>query len=1263
MDGTAPDDTDLGTNPPALEVFLLGTPRVEYAGEVFEISRRQVRALLYRLAAEAQPVPRQQLCFLFWPDIPDSQARRNLTRLLSLLRNSLPVPDAVLTTGDSIGLDPEEVGSDVVRFSKLTEAAESESDPAYLQQAAELYRGDFLAGFSIRDSAEYEAWVSQERHTLERRYLEALADLVYAEMERGNHDRAISHAQRYLATDALAEDVHRTLIEIYTATGDRTAAIQQYERCAEILERELGVRPLPETHATFRAAREQVRLPRTAPTTEPRWTTLSTLDVPLIGRDEPMSQLEGAYERARRGEGTAVLVSGEAGVGKSRLVEAFAKRLGADAVILAGAGYRDVQLTPYLPVVEAIRSIKNLAAAVDHIEPVWLAEAARLLPELRGRELDLSTSSEVEPEQARTQLFEALKHIVTGLAGDDRPTVLYIDDLHWADNPTLSWLAYLGHHLQSSRLLLVGTHRTSPADTGDPETNGRRVGTLRHSLQRAGVLQHIDLSPLEEPAVADILSHLSLSDTGHLAQRLRDATGGNPFFLLEVLRGLMDTTGAVEDILRGEQLPVPGSIRQAVAARLLGLHPRARQLLEAGAVLGPSFGFSMVRAVAGRAEMETADSLDELVAHQLLLEDDADYRFQHDIIRMVVYDDLSPLRRQLLHRRAGEALERHRPSAVAALARHFERAGQEHVDTAIRYLVLTADHARGVYAHEEAIDHYERALALVREHQTSEQAARVLMKLGLAHHMAFDFERARRPYAEAFNLWRGSGAGRFQQRRPAPHPLRLSWGNPPTLDPTLAGDLVSAVIIDQLYSGLVELTADMDVVPDVAQRWDVSDGGRTYVFHLREDIAWTDGQPVTAGDFEYAWKRILDPTTDSPSARLLYDIRGARAFHEGDVADADQIGLHAATPSALVVELEEPSVHFPHLLTCCAARPVPAHIVEAHGATWTEPSKLVSNGPFKLVSWNPDDELVLTRNRAFHGRSTGNVEDITLTFVPDRPKEVALYEADELDVLGLWRIPLPMWDEIVPRYAEEYRSTPRLHTVYLGFNTRRPPFDDPRVRKAFVHATDRVAWVDGPMRGSLAPAYGGFIPPGMPAHSARIGLGYDLDEAQQLLAAAGYPGGRGLTTVELFAFQQLDIGCDHLSRAWQETLGANVRWQVLAVDAFLRAMEEGPPNVYLSGWLADYPDPDYFLRVSPHLERTGWHSEAYQRLVTQARTVHDEKRRTQMYRVADRLLTEEAAIMPLAYGRSHLLLKRWLSDYPVSPNRQWFWKDVIIEPH
>jgi DNA-binding SARP family transcriptional activator len=236
-----------------LSVYMLGSPRVEWQGHILSIARCQVRALLYRLATDPQPIQRSRLCFLFWPDLRESTARINLSRLVNLLHLALPIPNSLVAFDDQIGLDSQYTWSDVLSFDRFCRNLESHTPTIPQFEFINLYRGAFLDGFYLSGSIEYEAWVEQERQRTQHAFLCAIAVLIEQSINSGDYPTAIACASRYLAIDEFAEDIHRQLIQLYAVNGQRGAALRQYEYCATLLRNEYGTDPLPETRAVYQA--------------------------------------------------------------------------------------------------------------------------------------------------------------------------------------------------------------------------------------------------------------------------------------------------------------------------------------------------------------------------------------------------------------------------------------------------------------------------------------------------------------------------------------------------------------------------------------------------------------------------------------------------------------------------------------------------------------------------------------------------------------------------------------------------------------------------------------------------------------------------------------------------------------------------------------------------------------------------------------------------------------------------------------------------
>jgi len=232
----------------------------------------------------------------------------------------------------------------------------------------------------------------------------------------------------------------------------------------------------------------------------------------------------------------------------------------------------------------------------------------------------------------------------------------------------------------------------------------------------------------------------------------------------------------------------------------------------------------------------------------------------------------------------------------------------------------------------------------------------------------------------------------------------------------------------------------------------------------------------------------------------------------------------------------------------------------------------------------------------------------------------------------------------------------------VTFDVRRAPFDDPRVRRAFAYALDRETLSGVALGGYRSPASGGLVPPGMPGHSPGIALPYSPERARDLLAEAGYPGGRGFPTVDFVTVTEVHALGKHLHTQWGKNLGVQLHWREVLSAEYSDLVDSDPPHLFLMGWTPDYPDPDAFLRVAVQLH-TAWRPQRYLALVDEARHATDQQERMKVYAEVERMLAEEVPLLPLIYGRWHLLYKPWVRRYPRSVSDEYFWKDVVIEPH
>jgi DNA-binding SARP family transcriptional activator len=746
-----------------LRLAVLGPPEVFHDGSRLTFGLRKAQAVLLYLAVEGGLHSRSKLAALLWPDSEPQVARKALRNALALLRNLLAAPAAspaqhshLLSEGELLGLDPKtprELDLDVVQQAytaaqRLTTPPAEEQRAALvtgLQQALAVVRGPFLDGFWLGEDAPFDEWVRQQQQQWQVR-LQLLYERLSAWQEAsGELEQVKATLVRWLALDPLAEEAYRRLMRVHLALGDPTAAARVYATCRARLAEELQVKPSAETVALAEHIRASAARRGSLPDATPaQRRPPGELVTPLVGRQASFSHLVESFQQARQGQPQAVLVVGEAGIGKTRLARewvAWAAAQGAD--VLAGHAFEIGGRLPYQPLVEALRPrLEAENAPEDLLEDLWLAELSRLLPELRVRYPDLPTPTEDELT-AKGRLFEAVARLFDALS-QSGPLVLLLDDLQWVDEASLDLVRYLGHYWKehSSRVLLLGTLRSEGLEL-NPQLSTQLV-----DLGRDLPISQVRLQPLSREEtlqlVQAIVGAASAAELGTklsaLSEVLFAQTEGQPLYLLETLRLLrdrqwlvprVDADGAwrlelavgLATIVAQEQSQgalLPPSVRALILARLASLSQAARHLVQGGAVLARAAPARLLWQLAELGVQEGVEALEEAVKGGILREEEpgggrlGSYRFAHDLMREVVYTELGAARRQILHQRALVFLQTD-GTAAAELGYHARAAGE--TEAALGYSVQAGDEAMAVFAVADAIGHYEHARSLLQEHQ------------------------------------------------------------------------------------------------------------------------------------------------------------------------------------------------------------------------------------------------------------------------------------------------------------------------------------------------------------------------------------------------------------------------------------------------------------------------------------------------------------------------------------------------------------------
>ena len=658
-----------------LEVRLLGAVEVVLDGRrlrAFNSLRLQRFLALIALRSDRQH--RSRLSFELWPDSDERQARTNLRKLLHDFRHSLP------DVGEFVEIDNEIVGwipagsseVDVLRFRDAMAAGD-------LELAARLYSGDLLP-------ACYDDWVMAERAKLRAEAYGVLVRLRDEAVGRDDHQATIRLAQGSIDLEPTDEAAVRIQMEAHLALGDRGAALRSYHRYAEVLERDLAVEPGEAIGAMYRQLRantpnrEELQGEDTAPVAE----------VPFVGRDLELDQLNQAWIAAREGRAHLVLVSGEPGIGKSRLALELGRRVRAEGHVVASArAYEAAGRLPWGPVVDLLRS-DALRSHIDTLGTVWRAELARLLPELLEAS-QLPAPSRSGDLAQRHRLFDAVSRAIIG----DRPRLLIIDDLQWCDAETIEVIGFVVRSGPTAPVLIVGTVRSEEIPEHHP-----LVGLI-DALGHDQAVSSVPLDPLDEATTATLAARLRNAEEidRELAARLWAETEGNPLFVIEVLRAGVSAWGS--------QAALTATMRAVLGARLGQLPGGGRRLAEVAAVIGRPFSVGLLVSATGIGEPELVDHLDELWRRRIIRDQGLTYDFSHDKLRTVALEMLSPARRRQLHRAVAEAIAvefRHDLDAAGPeLAAHYDQAGM--VEPAIDAYRKAGARAVAVSALDEAVDH------------------------------------------------------------------------------------------------------------------------------------------------------------------------------------------------------------------------------------------------------------------------------------------------------------------------------------------------------------------------------------------------------------------------------------------------------------------------------------------------------------------------------------------------------------------------------
>lgn len=467
--------------------------------------------------------------------------------------------------------------------------------------------------------------------------------------------------------------------------------------------------------------------------------------------------------------------------------------------------------------------------------------------------------------------------------------------------------------------------------------------------------------------------------------------------------------------------------------------------------------------------------------------------------------------------------------------------------------------------------------------------------------------------------------------------IRLPEGEPVRFDPGVTPGGKGLEILQNLFEGLVGVDQRTGAVELLqAEAMEANADATQFAFTLRDGLAWSDGVPITAHDYEYSWKRVLLPETASEYTTAMYPIAGAQDFVEGAGA-IDDVGVTAIDDRTLVVDLAGPTPYFPLLAATWTFYPVPRHVVEEHGDAWVEAGAMVSNGPYVLTAWEHDRSMTLERNSRYAGEApTIARADYTL-FADPAAQALVAFEADELDQAQVGPADLER-ASADPALSQLLQVFPRSGTRFVICDTTTAPTDNLLVRQALAMSIDRGTLADTILKGVFA-ATEVMLPPDIPGYSPDSGLGEDVARARALLAEAGYPDGAGfppLTLVYIATDSTEKTCCEYLQSAWKQTLGLDIRLEALedaAWENWFTSLDTTPFNLYISLWGSDWGDPanwhNQLFESSADFYHAHWKNDEFDELVNEARGLPERARRLALYEQAEAILNQDAAFIPL----------------------------------
>lgn len=704
-----------------LEIRLFGSPQVVVDGKPqSKIPTRKSVLLLARLVLNrSKPQDRNALAFDLWPDVPEARARRNLNTEVWRLKQTLG--EAIVADSKSVQFAPEDdCFVDVQSF----EAVAVDVPIEELEKAIANYHGDFLAGY-------YDDWVLVKRESYQECLMQYLDQCARHYQSNASPRKAIEYVRRILFYNPLHEESHQRLMRLFVQAGDFASAIQQYHQCTELLERELGLKPMPETETLFQriATESETQTGHPSPIVQP--------EKVFVGRRDAVRELNLKWAEVLQGRMQSVIVTGESGIGKTRLVEHWLEGIRHHGILLSGHCYEVDQRVPFRPIVEMFRSAVQVYghAELNDLPAIAMNEISNVIPDFQLAP-PKTESTELPPAQAHERLVNSLATGLCAWSSPEKPLVVFLDDMQWADDETMDVVRALFVRDDRSPMLLIATHRPDPLTV--VADRSKRLADVESAT--------LTLDPLSRSEVGELIRKMgNLSDAPkEFAESIYAETEGNPLFVVESLRGLFDS-GHLSTNADGiwsvaldrhgtdlPRLPLSSNLRQTILKRVERLNADQRELLALAAVIGKGFDVEFLRSVTSLTDAVVQDALAGLSRYGLIREtSSAQFDFCHVKIQEVLFAAMTDSKRRALHLQVASQLEAMEADDASKpfeqMAYHFQQGGDE--KRALDFFARAGEQAMKLHAYKVGAGHFASAVLLCND--SASPAARFELRMKL----------------------------------------------------------------------------------------------------------------------------------------------------------------------------------------------------------------------------------------------------------------------------------------------------------------------------------------------------------------------------------------------------------------------------------------------------------------------------------------------------------------------------------------------------